>query len=103
MSMISIYCMLTMFTINFPPRLDIVLMLFIIANTMIQYILIFLSAYADQYNMAKCLFLSGELLGILHVHHAGRPAGHGPVCCHGMGQVPHLDPGELVRLRIVAW
>ena len=48
--------MLTMFTINFPPRLDIVLMLFIIANTM---------------------------------------------CCHGMGHVPHLDPGELVRVRIV--
>ena len=89
-----------MFTINFPPRLDIVLklMLFIIANNVTQYILIF--CLRKQTNLAKCLLLSRELLVILHVDHASRPAGDGTVCCHGMGHVPHLDPGELVRLKL---
>lgn len=87
-----------MFTINFPPRLDIVLklMLFIIANNVTQYILIF--CLLKQTNLAKCLLLSRELLDILHVDHAGRPAGHDPVCCPGMGHGP--PPGPRRRLKL---
>ena len=68
-----------MFTINFLPRIDIVLMLFIIANTMT----------VQHFKFFVCLtrlFLSAELLDILHVD-------TGPVSCRGMGHVPHQDPG----------
>ena len=69
-----------MFTINFLPRIDIVLMLFIIANTMT----------VQHFKFFVCLtrlFLNAELLDIIHVDHSGS------VSCPGMGNVPHQDPG----------